>query len=197
MLVGCQFSLYPMTDRYINVILGSVSSLDERSDLRVSRDEISTLVVGSPQAIFDAVLDCFVVASQRAQGHLVLSAMFSQGCPGEPDDEICRPATPTQSAACTGVESAPLEPSGVEVSAQFAVLPLGDPGYMDIIYREIATVKSSPLQYRAKNFCTRIDGDARAVFAAMQHAFTSAAQDVGHVVVAATISTGSPSAKTQ
>ena len=195
MLVGCQFSLYPMTDKFVDVILGSVSSLDERKDLRISRDELSTLLVGSAQAIFDAVLDCFVAADRLAQGHLVLNALFSQGCPGEPDDEICRPEKSSQTVAGTGVGNTSVEPSGVEVCAQFAVLPMGDPGYMDIIYREIATVKSSSLAYRAKNFCTRIDGDARAVFDALQHAFTSAAQDVGHVVVTATISTGSPSAK--
>ncbi|HXF64274.1 MAG TPA: YkoF family thiamine/hydroxymethylpyrimidine-binding protein [Caldilineaceae bacterium] len=190
MFAGCQFSLYPMTDRFVEVILEAVADLRDRQGLRVETDDLSTLVVGPPEQIFQAVEGCFCRAA-RGAGHVVLTATFSRGCPGEPDDPICEPAAPNP-AAEAAVTPATVAPAGIPVAAQFALYPLGIPHYMNVIYDEIEATKQDGLFSRPKHFCTRLDGDARQVFAALQAAFDRAARHAGHVVITATISKGSP-----
>src|SRR3546814_2968321 len=66
MFLGCQFSLYPMTNDFVDVILGSVKALDPyRGKLRIETDDLSTLIVGDSEAMFDALRDCFVEAAGR------------------------------------------------------------------------------------------------------------------------------------
>ncbi len=191
MLIGRQFSFYPMTDQFIEVILAAVKELHERNDLRVETDDLSTLLIGVPEPLFEALETCFVKAATTSS-HLVLSATFSRGCPGEPDDPICHPAPPDETAAGQEIVFTAREPVGIEVSAQFALYPLGISSYMEVIYREIQRTKATGVFGRSKHFCTRLEGDVHHVFAALRTAFEQAANDAGHVVVTATISKGSP-----
>ncbi len=191
MLIGCQFSLYPMTDQFKEVILGAIEGLHERKDLRVETDDLSTLLIGAPEPLFEALETCFVKAA-ATPSHLVLSATFSRGCPGEPDDPICHPIPPDKTAAEQEVDSTRSEPVGIGVAAQFALYPLGISSYMEVIYREIEATKATGVFGRSKHFCTRLEGDVHHVFAALRTAFERVANDAGHVVVIATISKGSP-----
>jgi energy-coupling factor transport system substrate-specific component len=190
MFVGCQFSLYPMTDRFVEIILDAVETLHGRDDLRVETDDLSTLLVGAPEPLFAALEECFLRAA-ASPGHLVLNATFSRGCPGEPDDPICHPAQPGSAPAAL-LDVRQIEPAGVPVAAQFALYPLGVPHYMEVIYREIEATKSEGVFDHGKHFCTRLQGDARQVFAGLRNAFERAANEAGHVVITATISKGSP-----
>lgn len=191
MFIGCQFSLYPMTDRFVDVILGTVAELRDCPDLRVETDDLSTLIVGAPQALFLALERCFLTAAAAAD-HVVLNATFSRGCPGEPDDPICTPEAPAPRAEAL-LDPATVPPAGVEVAAQFSLYPLGISHYMDVIYREIEATKQAGTFDKGKNFCTRLEGDASRVFATLRAAFDRAATEAGHVVITATVSKGSPS----
>ena len=63
MFIGAQVSLYPMTSDFVNVIMSSLKALDPyRDKLRIETDDISTLMVGAPEALFDAVRDCLTSA---------------------------------------------------------------------------------------------------------------------------------------
>jgi energy-coupling factor transport system substrate-specific component len=200
MYLGCQFSLYPMTDRFIEVILDAVEAIRAGSDrLRAETDEISTLVIGAPEALFPALQDCFVTAARRC-GHLVMNISLSRGCPGEPDDPICRSAALASSARPDGpgrVEAALRRPvpasSGVRTAAQIALYPLGRSDYMTDISDCIDFLKRSGIAVSPKHFCTRIDGDAAEVFRAIETAFLSFADHDDHVVLTAVLSKGSPS----
>ena len=90
MFSGAQVSLYPMTGDFVAVILDALRALDPYRDrLRVETDDISTLLVGPPEVLFPAMRDLFAAAA-ATRVHAVLHATISRGCPGEPDDEICR-----------------------------------------------------------------------------------------------------------
>jgi uncharacterized protein YqgV (UPF0045/DUF77 family) len=191
MFIGCQFSLYPMTDRFVEVILSAIEGIQEHEDLRVETDDLSTLLIGAPETLFATVEECFLRAA-ATPGHLVLTATFSRGCPGEPDDPICHPAKKGETAIGRIPDPRKIEPVGLKVAAQFALYPLGTPDYMETIYREIEATKAAGVFGRSKHFCTRLDGDARQVFAVLYAAFERAGNDVGHVVITATISKGSP-----
>lgn len=93
MFSGAQISLYPMCDDFVSLILGSLSALDPyRPQLRIETDDISTLLVGPPEVLFQAMRDLFVAVAQSGK-HVVMHATISRGCPGEPDAEICKPST--------------------------------------------------------------------------------------------------------
>src|SRR3954464_12604521 len=116
MFSGAQVSLYPMTDGFVGVILGSLGALDPyRASFRIETDDISTLLVGPPDQLFPAMRDLFVAATGTGS-HCVLTATVSRGCPGEPDDPICtpvageghgRPLPERINAALVAVRSAP------------------------------------------------------------------------------------------
>lgn len=199
MFSGAQISLYPMTDDFVGVILGSLSALDPyRNRLRIETDDISTLIVGTPDIVFAAMRDLFVAAAASGK-HCVLHATISRGCPGEPDDPICHvpelsgplaPLEERKAQALTAVAS--IQPSGQATAAQFSLYTLGINGHMDEIYGCIDFIKNSGVFEKSKNFCTKLRGDAAPVFATVGEAFTRFGPPEGHVTIDLTVSANSP-----
>lgn len=200
MFSGAQISLYPMSDDFVDVILGSLSALDPYRDrLRIETDDISTLIVGTPDVVFAAMRDLFVAASRTGK-HCVMHATLSRGCPGEPDDPICHvpemtgplaPIEERKAQALAAVSSIPL--SGQSAAAQFSLYTLGIGQHMDEIYGCIDFIKSSGVFDRSKNFCTKLRGDAAPVFATVGEAFVRFGPPQGHVTIDLTVSANSPS----
>lgn len=200
MFSGAQISLYPMSDDFVDVILGSLSALDPyRDEFRIETDDISTLIVGPPEKLFPAMRDLFVAASASGV-HCVLSATVSRGCPGEPDDPICTPITGSVHAGTVEERIAAARqavgdavPTGQEVAAQFSLYPLGADHHMDEIYGCIDFLKASGVFEKSKNFCTKLRGDAGPVFATLGEAFLRFGAPEGHVALDLTVSANSPS----
>jgi len=200
MFSGAQISLYPMADDFVRIILDAVQALDPYRDrFRIETDDVSTLIVGPPEDLFPAMRDVFVRAAHSGV-HCVLSAAVSRGCPGEPDDPICTPISGAGNAlplaerieaACAHVADAPV--TGQHVAAQFSLYPLGEGHHMDEIYGCIDFLKSSGVFDRSKNFCTKLGGDAGAVFATLSEAFLRFGDALGHVALDITVSANSPS----
>lgn len=202
MFAGAQVSLYPMTDRFVDVIVSSLTALDPwRDRLRIETDDISTLIVGPPEILFPALRDFYAAAAGTGH-HVVLRATLSRGCPGEPDDPICQtsalanPAQPLaeRQAAALGVLAEAVE-TGQTADAQFSLYVMGAGDHMSEIMGCIDFLKNSGTFYRSKNFCTRLSGDAGAVFAALQQAFCRFGPPEGHVTIDLTVSANSPSAR--
>jgi energy-coupling factor transport system substrate-specific component len=198
MYSGAQLSLYPMSDDHVGIILKAIQALDRyRPHCRIETDELSTLIVGPPDQLFAAMRDLLLRAA-ATESHCVLSATVSRGCPGEPDDPICRPVAATAGrslrtrieAARHAVAIAPL--AGRQVAAQFSLYPLGPDNYMTEIYGCIDFLKDSGVFARAKNFCTKLNGDAGPVFAALSEAFSNFGPLDGHVALDLTVSANSP-----
>lgn len=202
MFAGAQVSLYPMTDGFVDVILSSISALDPwRDRLRIETDDISTLIVGPPETLFPALRDLYTAAAASGH-HAVLRATLSRGCPGEPDDPICQtaalanpsePLPERQAAALAAVSQAP--ETGQEAAAQFSLYVMGSGDHMTEIMGCIDFLKDSGSFDRSKNFCTRLRGDAGAVFATLQQAFCRFGPPEGHVTIDLTVSANSPSAR--
>lgn len=201
MFSGAQVALYPMTDDFIRVILGSLSALDPyRERFRIETDDLSTLLVGPPEDLFPAMRDLHVAAS-RSGAHCVLHATVSRGCPGEPDDPICTPIhdrevdTPlTQriDAALAAVKTA--SATGQDVAVQLSLYPLGGVHHMDEIYGCIDFLKRSGVFGKTKNFCTTLRGDAGPVFSTLSEAFLRFGSPEGHLALDLTVSANSPTA---
>jgi energy-coupling factor transport system substrate-specific component len=199
MFSGAQISLYPMTDDFVGVIEEALTGLSAYRDrLRVETDDISTLLVGPSETLFPAMRDLFVAAAKSGK-HCVLSAAISRGCPGEPDDPICAAnnvGQPTSlvernAAAIAAVSAA--KTCGQPVAVQFSLYVMGTSDHMDEIYGCIDFLKSSGVFDRSKHFCTRLRGDAGAVFATLGEAFCRFGPPEGHVTLDVTVSANSPS----
>ncbi|GHA26283.1 hypothetical protein GCM10007989_22570 [Devosia pacifica] len=199
MYIGAQFSLYPMTDDFVGVIIKALSALDPYRDrLQVETDDVSTLLVGPPEALFPAMRDLFAATAATGK-HCVLSATISRGCPGEPDDPRCHSpaldATISKSdripAALDAIAAAPQ--LSVHTVAQFSLYLLGAQQHMDEIEACIDLCRQSGLKAAPKHFCTKLAGDAGPVFALLEQSFCRFGAPDGHVAIDLTVSANSPS----
>lgn len=201
MFIGAQVSLYPMTSDFVDVITTGLKALTpHESALRIETDDISTLMVGAPGPLIDAIRDLFAAVA-RLPDHVTMHVTLSRGCPGEPDDPSCRCETLTQAQdqtlperqalALEAVRAAP--DLGVGIDVQFSLYVLGQDRHMDEIYGCIDFLKDSGTFLRSKNFCTRLRGDAGAVFETLRQAFLRFGPAEGHVTIDLTASANSPS----
>ena len=201
MFIGAQVSLYPMTSDFVTVITSGLKALAPYHDkLRIETDDMSTLMVGAPDPLIDAIRDLFA-ASARLPDHATMHVTLSRGCPGEPDDPTCRCETLTRAQdqslderkalALQAVTAAP--DLGVQIDVQFSLYVLGHDRHMDEIYGCIDFLKASGTFLKSKNFCTRLRGDAGAVFETLRQAFLRFGPAEGHVTIDMTASANSPS----
>jgi len=200
MFSGAQVSLYPMSGNFVGIILDAIKALEPYHDhLRIETDDISTLMVGPPDVLFAAMRDLFVSAAASGE-HCVLSAAISRGCPGEPDDAICgaglsssrsEPLAERVEAAIAAVRDT--TETGQPTAAQLSLYVMGTGTHMDEIYGCIDFLKRSGTFDRSKNFCTKLRGDAGAIFATIHEAFYRFGDPEGHVTLDITVSANSPS----
>lgn len=201
MFIGAQVSLYPMTSNFVDVIMTGLDALSPyKNDLRIETDDMSTLMVGAPEPLFDAIRDLFAASAKRPE-HVTMHVTFSRGCPGEPDDPNCRCETlekaqdqslkDRQALAAEAVAQAP--DLGVALDVQFSLYVMGSGDHMDEIYGCIDFLKTSGTFHKSKNFCTRLRGDAGAVFETLRQAFLRFGPAEGHVTIDMTASANSPS----
>jgi hypothetical protein len=189
-----------MSGIFVGIILDAIKALEPYRDrLRIETDDISTLMVGPPDVLFAAMRDLFVSAAASGE-HCVLSAAISRGCPGEPDDAICgaglsssrsEPLAERVEAAITAVRDT--KQTGRATAAQFSLYVMGTGTHMDEIYGCIDFLKRSGTFDRSKNFCTKLRGDAGAIFATIHEAFYRFGDPEGHVTLDITVSANSPS----
>lgn len=201
MFIGAQVSLYPMTSNFVDVIMTGLDALSPyKNELRIETDDMSTLMVGAPEPLFDAIRDLFAASAKRPE-HVTMHVTFSRGCPGEPDDPSCRCETlekaqdqslkDRQALAAEAVAQAP--DLGVALDVQFSLYVMGSGDHMDEIYGCIDFLKTSGTFHQSKNFCTRLRGDAGAVFETLRQAFLRFGPAEGHVTIDMTASANSPS----
>lgn len=199
MRMGAQIALYPMSDRFIDVILPCIEAVKGIEGLDVSSDDLSTLLLGESNLLFTAVRDMFVRAASDGV-HVVLTALFSRGCPG---DSYCR-GCDTRAAAPEPPESSEAPPASLApsssagrtlIAAHYSLYPLGTPDYMNQISAAVAGAREEGSFTASKNFCTRLDGSADTVFSDLYRGFITA--EAPHTVLHAAVSANSPSTKSQ
>jgi hypothetical protein len=191
-MIGVRFSLYPMRDEFVPLILGAVKDLDSLG-VEVEVDDVSTCLLGEEPNLFEALRVAFGrVACSGA--HVVLSATFSAGCPGEPEGDVCVPRAydgPSGGEEGWSDEAYRLPDA---VAAQFALYPLGTTDYMDAIYGEIERARQDGVvKVVGRHFCTHLYGPGVAVFDLMRRAFAETRTCATHSVMTLTVSANSPS----
>ena len=184
---GARFSLYPMSDRYVPIILDAIAGIRERG-LEVETDDVSTFIGGDRDRVFGELARVFAAAARTGE-HVVMTVLLSHGCPGE---TYCESTGEIRVPAEANTQG---DKSGVAVAAQWSLYPLGSDGYMDVIYREIDRTKRAGVFAKGAHFVSGLRGDLTDVLGAIRSSFDAACADTGHVVAHATVSANSPSGR--
>jgi uncharacterized protein YqgV (UPF0045/DUF77 family) len=186
--VGARFSVHPMSDDFVSIILNALEST-EANGLDVHTDDVSTYVTGEESSILRYLTD--VIASVGHSGvHTVAHVLFSRGCPGEvtcelSGDEMLAPAE----LSIPGT-------TGLRASAHWSLYPLADSGetsHMAVIERAVQVAKESGTFARPEHYATRLEGDLADVLTTMCSGWLRAGREVQHVASHGTVSLHSPS----
>ena len=186
MFIGCQLSIYPMTNRYKDIIINALHQVKPYK-VRTSTDDISTTVIGNIENVFNYITQLYTKCLMNFDGHIAMNALFSIGCPGEDDDLLCEPSNEALTLPTRALDDY------FDTAAQFAIMPLKNSDYMEKIYNIINNLKSSNLNYKYKHFCSYLRGDIIEIMDFIQESFSSIAAENNHVVMTASFSNRSPS----
>jgi len=183
-ITGCRFSLYPMTDSFISVILGAISEV--RTDkVWKETDALSTVYRGKQIHVEDAVRACFI-RSYREGVHMAIEMTFSKGCPGDIESEATMEVDDKllNADAINGIH--------FPVKAKFSLYPMGTDEYM----RHIAAVVNHAIDVgvysKSEHYCTVLEGDVWDIFDYFHYVNSYSGENLKHYVMEATVNANSP-----
>lgn len=186
---GCRFSLYPMCDDFVPVILGALEKTDT-SFVWSQTDALSTVYRGRLPYVADAVAALFANAWHEGL-HMVMEGQFSKGCPGDVSGDSkldCEGAAPN---------AATVEAATMPALAKLALYPLGTADYIDDIAQVWRMAERRGLNPTTIHYATRIQGSVRDVFGYLEDvcALMDKSESVRHFVLHFTVSVNSPTAE--
>jgi len=183
-IAGCQFSLHPMSDQFVNIILSTLEEVDT-SKVWMETDDISTCIRGKMVHVFDVVKAVFLHAAKTGE-HVAMNGTFSIGCPGDSEADVYMDETdvPVNEEKMSEIS----QPAG----CKFALYPMGTEDYMDKIYEQINLSNDRNVDVTAVHYATRLDGDVHDIFQALYESFDLVQQKVSHVTMTFSLSANSP-----
>ncbi|MFA9444700.1 YkoF family thiamine/hydroxymethylpyrimidine-binding protein [Egicoccus sp. AB-alg6-2] len=185
--VGARFSVHPMTDDFVSVILGALDDADP-GGLTVQTDDVTTWVAGDDREVVAYVVEVLRLAARRTPtGHVVGSVLLSRGCPGSVTCDIGTDVSLPPAATFD------LPAAGVPVGAHWALYPLGGDEHLAAIETAIDRIADFDVEVGREHFVTRLDGDLAAVLGAVATVWATLGERVQHVTTHLTVSIGSPS----
>jgi energy-coupling factor transport system substrate-specific component len=187
-ITGARFSIYPMSDRFVEIITTALKEVNTQK-VWMETDDLSTCVRGRSEHVFDVVKAMFLAAAKNGD-HVVLAATFSNGCPGDTAGDVFLTENPIR------LNEEQSQQIIQEVAVQFSLYPLGIPTYMDVIIDQIELAKDQGTFTKGVHYASRLDGDANSVFKTLEDAFNRSFQSAAsHIVMTVTMSANSPSKK--
>src|SRR5690625_2063657 len=132
-IAGVSFSVYPMSDQFVDIILGALKEGDT-SRVWMKTDDVTTTIRGKVEHTFDVSKAIFLHAATTGE-HVGYQATYSLGCPGDSagdvymaEDDILMNAKQTNSIK-------------QQVAAKFSLYPLGGGDLQDVINTQIEAMK--------------------------------------------------------
>lgn len=181
---GCRFSLYPMTDNFVSVILGALEKTDT-SAVWSQSDALSTVYRGKLPYVADAVRALFVNAWQP-EVHMALEGQFSKGCPGDTDGDSLL------DREGEAPNRAKIQDRHFPVLCKLALYPMGTGDYIDEIAKVWRMAEAEGLNPKTIHYATRIEGDVQKVFDYLEEVCRLMEQSVPHYILHFTLSVNSP-----
>ena len=184
-IAGVSFSVYPMSDQFVDIILAALKEVDT-SKVWLKTDDVTTTVRGKIGHVFDVSKAIFLHAATTGK-HVGYQATYSLGCPGDSagdvflaEDDILMNVERTKSIK-------------QHIAAKFSLYPLGGGNYMDIIYEQIEAMKEH-VEVSPSHYSTRLQGEAIAIFDGLEKVFQATVEGgSNHTVMTVSISANSPS----
>ena len=182
-IVGFRFSHHPMTNDFVSVIKGALEQTDT-SNVWMHTDDVSTVIRGKQMHVFN-VTKAITLHAAKTGEHIALSGTFSAGCPGDSAGDVYLDK---------GDNIANTDDTKQYVSSQFALYPMNNPKYMEVIYREIERAKEFGVYNDSMHYASGIHGDIHDVFAFYEETFSQArSEEHKHLVMTVSMSINSPS----
>lgn len=183
---GCRFTLYPMCDNFIDIILGGLERVDT-SAVWSETDALSTVYRGKLDYVMDAV--SALSASAWTEGvHMAIEGQVSKGCPGDVSGDS--KLTYEGEAPNHAIVEAATQPC----LCKLALYPMGVGDYIDDIARVWRMAEDRGLNPQTIHYATRIEGSIHDVFAYLTDVckLMEASESVHHYVLHFTINVNSP-----
>ena len=183
---GCRFTLYPMCNNFIDIILGGLERVDT-SAVWSETDALSTVYRGKLDYVMDAVSALF--ASAWTEGvHMAIEGQVSKGCPGDVSGDS--KLTYEGEAPNHAIVEAATQPC----LCKLALYPMGVGDYIDDIARVWRMAEGRGLNPQTIHYATRIEGSIHDVFAYLTDVDKpmEASESVHHYVLHFTINVNSP-----
>ncbi len=181
-VTGCRFTLAPMSDRYIDIILGAVKKVDT-SKIWSETDKTSTVYRGKRAHVFNAVEACFVHAYDE-NVHMTCEMTFSKGCPGDSDADCFMSEDDVLMNDTSDVN--------FHVTSKISLYPLGTVDYMQGIVDVVNMAKDRGIYVRSAHYCTILEGDVHEIYQYFQDMIKHVDNIYHHYVLEATLSVNSP-----
>ncbi len=194
-IAGCSFSIYPMSEDFVEIILSAIRRVDMSKVWRQTND-IETCIRGRISHVFDVTLALFSTAIESGE-HVVFRGTFSIGCPGD--------STADNFMANDDVKLNKTLWANHSIAGKFSVYPLGElsptdscsdsscGGYMGKIYECIEHMRASSLKVQQIHYATRFDGDLQLSWQYLEQCFQMLEeQGFRHTVMDVSISANSP-----
>ncbi|RPF53250.1 YkoF family thiamine/hydroxymethylpyrimidine-binding protein [Aquisalibacillus elongatus] len=183
--VGCEFTLYPMSDNFVDIILSALDEVDT-STVWMETDDVSTCIRGKMVHVYDITQAIFLHAAKTGK-HVAMSGTFGVGCPCDTTDDVF-----------LSEEDEPKNISKIKeinqkAGCKFALYPMGEKDYIEKIQEQVNLSKHRGVEVSPTHYATRLDGDVKDIFKTLHESFDQVQQAVSHVTMTFTISANSPS----
>ena len=185
-VTGCRFTLSVMSDRYIDVILGSLAKTDTQRVWKAT-DKLSTVYRGRQLNVEDAVKACFVNAFTEGV-HMTAELTFSRGCPGDVD------ADSMMDVPDDAVNEPSIRDIHFPVNCKIALYPMGVENYMQHIAAVVNHAIDLGIYEKSSHYCTSLRGDVHELFAYFHDVNSYCSENLSHYIFEVTLSVNSPTA---
>src|SRR5699024_6573476 len=161
-IAGASFSLYPISDNFIDVIKKSLSETDT-SKVWMQTDDVTTTVRGKMVHVFN-VTKAIMIHAAKTGKHVAFQATYSLRCPGDSEGDVYL------SEDDILANLADSESDNQYAAAKFSLYPLGGGDYMDIIYEQIDAMKKY-VSVKPAHYSTKLEGDIVHIFNGLEKVF--------------------------
>ena len=185
-ITGCRFSLSPMSDNFVDIILGSISKVDTSKVWKMT-DKLSTVYRGKRIHVLDAVKACFVWA-YREGVHMTMEATVSKGCPGDTDADSYLAADDVL------LNEPAMKDVHFPVVCKISLYPMGVPNYMEYIAGVVNKSIDRGVYSHSSHYVTVLEGDVQDLFAYFDEATQYCTENLSHYIMEITLSVNSPTA---
>ncbi len=186
-ITGCRFTLSPMSDRYVEIILGAIGKVDT-SKVWSKTERLSTLYRGKREHVIDAVKACFAHAWQP-DVHMTMEMTFSKGCPGDTDAESYL----AEDDVLKNADS--MKDIHFPVDCKIYIYTMGVANYMEYIANVVNHAVDLGIYAGSSHYVTVLKGDIHALFDYFAWANEYCAEHLSHYVFEVTLSVNSPTAE--